>query len=191
MGRIRISTKSRIVGWIVAGVGVVGQPHVMVRAMAIDAAEHIPTARRVYLVWYSLFSATCITVGLLARVVLPYSPTRDPELALPLLASELLPPLLVGLVLAGLFAATMSTADSQILSCSAALSQDLFPRWRDSYWIAKAGTLAVTLLVLIIALAGSASVFALVVLAWSALASAPCSSSERFAGRWMAKPRSG
>ena len=67
----------------------------------------------------------------------------------------------------------------------------LFPRWRDSYWIAKAGTLAVTLLVLIIALAGSASVFALVVLAWSALASAPCSSSERFAGRWMAKPRSG
>jgi sodium/proline symporter len=144
----------------------------MVRAMVIDDAEHLRKARRIYFIWYVMFSAACIAVGLAARVLLDARSAFDSELALPLLSVQLLPPLLVGLVLAGLFAATMSTADSQILSCSAAVTQDLFPRWRDSYWIAKAGTLAVTLLVLGIALGGWATVFSLVVLAWSALASA-------------------
>ena len=161
-----------LVSWVVAGVGVVGQPHIMVRAMAIDHPENIPVARRVYVVWYGLFSAVCITVGLTARVLLEPSEALDPELALPLLATDLLPPVLVGLVLAGLFAATMSTADSQILSCAAAWTQDLFPRWRESYWHTKAATLLTTMLVLGIALSGSAGVFALVVPAWSALASA-------------------
>jgi sodium/proline symporter len=76
----------------------------------------------------------------------------------------------VGLILAGLFSATMSTADSQVLSCSAALTQDLFPRWRHSYRAAKVGTVIVMLVVLAIALGGSQNVFALVTMSWSALA---------------------
>jgi sodium/proline symporter len=144
----------------------------MVRAMTIDSADHISRARTIYVLWYTAFSAVCIACGLAARVLLSPGAGFDPEMALPLLSTELLPPLLVGLVLAGLFAATMSTADSQILSCSAALTQDLFPRWRGTYWVAKAGTLIVTLIVLGIALGGTATVFSLVVLAWSALASA-------------------
>jgi sodium/proline symporter len=161
-----------LVGWIVAGIGVVGQPHVMVRAMAIDSADHIHRARTIYVLYYTAFSAVCIGCGLAARVLLSPGAGFDPEMALPLLSTGILPPILVGLLLAGLFAATMSTADSQILSCSAALTQDLFPRWSGSYWVAKAGTLFVTLVVLGIALGGSATVFSLVVLAWSALASA-------------------
>ncbi|MEE8410622.1 MAG: sodium/proline symporter, partial [Myxococcota bacterium] len=90
--------------------------------------------------------------------------------AMPLLAAELLPGVLVGLILAGLFAATMSTADSQILSCSAALTQDLFPKVGKSYAAAKAGTLIIMAVVLGIALVGG-NVFALVTLAWSSLAS--------------------
>jgi len=160
-----------LVSWITAGIGVCGQPHVMVRAMAIDKPEHIGLARRVYVVWYSLFSAAAIAVGLASRVLLSSSSEFDAELALPLLSSELLPPVLVAFVLAGLFASTMSTADSQILSCSAALTQDLFPRWRQSYTMAKLGTVLMTAIVLVIAVAGSGSVFFLVVLAWSALAS--------------------
>ena len=161
-----------LVSWVVAGVGVVGQPHIMVRAMAIDHPENIPVARRVYVVWYGLFSAVCITVGLTARVLLEPSEALDPELALPLLATDLLPPVLVGLVLAGLFAATMSTADSQILSCAAAWTQDLFPRWRESYWHTKAATLLTTCSFWALRFRARAGVFALVVPAWSALASA-------------------
>jgi sodium/proline symporter len=72
-------------------------------------------------------------------------------------------------VFAGLFAATMSTADSQVLSCSAAITQDLVPRPGASSLYNKLGTVIVTSIVLVVALAGS-SVFALVVLAWSCLA---------------------
>ena len=88
---------------------------------------------------------------------------------MPTLSLQLLHPALVGLVLAGLFAATMSTADSQVLSCSAALTQDLFPRPGASHYYNKIGTVFVTVVVLALALMGS-SVFALVVLAWSSLA---------------------
>jgi sodium/proline symporter len=96
----------------------------------------------------------------------------DAELALPLLSQGLLPAALVGLILAGLFAATISTADTQILCCSAAITQDLAPRLGRTYAGAKAGTLGVTAVVLLIALFGSRSVFELVVMSWSALASA-------------------
>ncbi|MGK7934852.1 MAG: sodium/proline symporter [Xenococcaceae cyanobacterium] len=160
------------IGWIVAGFGVVGQPHIMVRAMAIDSEKHIGLARnlKTSLGLINSFSATGI--GLAARVMIPDLLTSgDPELALPYLSLQLLPVVLVGLMLAGLFAATMSTADSQILSCSAALTQDIFPNTAQSYKFAKMGTLTVTAVILAIALAGNNNVFALVTFSWSALAS--------------------
>ena len=58
---------------------------------------------------------------------------------------------------------------SQILSCSAALTQDIAPRWRDSYSASKIGTLLVTLFALAIALMASDNVFGLVLGAWSSL----------------------
>ena len=74
-------------------------------------------------------------------------------------------------MLAGLFAAIVSTADSQILSCSAALTQDLFPKMAKSHKLAKLGTLTITAVVLIIALSENESVFSLTIFAWSVLAS--------------------
>jgi sodium/proline symporter len=147
----------------------VGQPHIMVRVMAIDSAENMASARRVYVIWNVLFSISAVGVGLAARLLLTEKAGFDPELAMPTLSLQLLHPALVGLVLAGLFAATMSTADSQVLSCSAALTQDLLPRPAASHYYNKAGTLVVTAIVLTLALKGS-SVFSLVVLAWSSLA---------------------
>lgn len=96
----------------------------------------------------------------------------DPELALPTLAVELLPAPMIGIMLAGLFAATMSTADSQILSCTAAIRQDLLPERFRTYGITKWCTLLVTAFTLYIALNGNESVFALVMIAWSALTAA-------------------
>ena len=160
------------IGWIVAGFGVVGQPHIMVRAMAIDSAEHINFARNLKTSLGLLNSISVTGIGLAARVLMPNLTTSgDPELALPYLSLELLPVVLVGLILAGLFSATISTADSQILSCSAALTQDLFPGISQSYKFAKVGTLTVTAIILAIALAGSNNVFSLVTFSWSALAS--------------------
>ena len=160
-----------LIGWIVAGVGVLGQPHVMIRVMAIDSGEHIAQARRIYFTWYVAFAVAAILVGLCCRVLLPAGDAFDSELALLRLSQQMLPGVLVGFILAGLFAATISTADSQILSCSAALTQDLFPHWGESYTHTKAGTLIITGVVVGIVMLGNQSVFQLVVLSWSALAS--------------------
>lgn len=159
-----------LLGWVVAGFGVVGQPHIMVRAMAIDSAQNIALARNIKTIAGLITSFSAISVGLTARILLPQ--LGDTELALPQLALGLLPAIFVGLMLAGLFSATMSTADSQILSCSAALTQDIFPRFAKSYKVAKLGTLSVTAIVLAIALAGNNNVFTLVLFSWSVLASA-------------------
>ncbi|NES02106.1 MAG: sodium/proline symporter [Okeania sp. SIO2F4] len=158
-------------GWVVAGFGAVGQPHILVRGMAIDSADNVALARNIKFVCGQMNSATAFGIGLTARVLLPDLMTSsDPELALPNLSIELLPAVLVGLMLAGLFSAAISTADSQILSCSAALSQDLVPSAAQSYRNAKIATLVVTAIVLTIALAGDNSVFALVIFSWSVLA---------------------
>ena len=159
-------------GWIIAGFGVVGQPQIIVRAMAIDSAEHIGFARNLKTSLGLVNSISAMGIGLTARVILPdLMNSGDPELALLYLSLELLPTFLVGFILAGLFSATISTADSQILSCSAALTQDLFPTVSKSYNLAKLGTLAITAVILVIALAGDNNVFALVTFSWSALAS--------------------
>ncbi|MEO0409486.1 MAG: hypothetical protein AAF289_19255, partial [Cyanobacteria bacterium P01_A01_bin.135] len=88
---------------------------------------------------------------------------------LPELSMALLPALMVGLVLVGLFSATISTADAQLLSCSAALTQDLLPGER-SYHSARLGTLGVVVFVTAIALVSPGDVFTLVTFAWAALA---------------------
>jgi sodium/proline symporter len=169
-----------ILGWIAAGFGMVGQPHIMVRAMAIDSPDSMVKARRIYISWYILFAAACVLVGVTARALIPWEAdvgreaiigvlSGDAELAFPSLAGGLLGPVLVGLMLAGLFAATVSTADSQVLSCSAALSQDVVPRIGRSYLGTKLATIFVTAVALGIALFGG-SVFRYVTFAWSGLA---------------------
>ncbi|WP_036484757.1 sodium/proline symporter [Myxosarcina sp. GI1] len=160
-----------MLSWLAAGVGVVGQPHIMVRAMVLDNAENIGITRNIYAVSYVVFSTAAVLVGLSARVLLPgLIDGGDPELALPQMATELLPALLVGVILAGIFSAVISTADSQILSCSAALTQDLFPKMSGSYKLVKVGTLIVTAIIVAIALTSNKNMFALGVFAWSALA---------------------
>ena len=161
-----------VASWMFAGFGVVGQPHIMVRFMAMDQPNNMNKVRFYYYSWYIVFAALTISAGLLARLLLPEINTFDAELALPTLSQQLLPEVLVGLILAGLFAATMSTADSQILSCSAAITRDFTHEKKPSYLMTKLSTVFVTIMALIIALSGTESVFSLVIIAWAALACA-------------------
>ena len=161
-----------LLSWLAAGVGAVGQPHIMVRAMVVDQAENMGATRNIYAVSYVLFSVATVLVGLTARVLMPgLIESGDPELALPQIAQTMMPAVMVGMILAGIFSAVVSTVDSQILSCSAALTQDLIPKMSHSYKLAKVGTIVVTTIILVIALASNENVFALVLFSWSALAS--------------------
>lgn len=159
-----------VLGWVAAGLGVAGQPHLIVRTLALRDPADIGNARRVYFAWYLPFVVMTLLVGLYARVLFDGTAgLPDPELALPLMAAAYLPAVGVGMVLAAVVAAAMSTADSMLLSTSAAVSQDIFHRFGQSYVRTKVGTALVTVAVVAIALAAPANVFQLVVLAWSGL----------------------
>ena len=160
------------VSWLFAGLSVIGQPHVMVRFMTLDNGSSMRRARSWYYLWFTAFYCLATGVGLLSRIYLADSGSFDAELALPTMALELLPPILVGLILAGIFAATMSTADSLVLSCSAAVTHDLLPRSIEQTLLIKLTTIAITGCALLLALAQNQSVFSLVIMAWSGLASA-------------------
>lgn len=161
-----------VMGWLFAGLSVIGQPHIMVRFMTLQDPDSMLRVRFWYYGWYIVFYAMATGVGMLSRVYLSDPGSFDAELALPGMALELLPPVLVGLILAGIFAATMSTADSLILSCSAALTHDLLPHRIEKTWLLKSATALTTILALLWALTNGQSVFNLVIMAWSGLASA-------------------
>lgn len=161
-----------VLGWLFAGFSVVGQPHVMVRFMALDSEGNMGRARAWYYGYFTVFYALATGVGMLSRIYLPDLANLDPELALPQMAVELLPPVLVGLILAGIFAATMSTADSLVLSCSAAFTHDLAPQRFETPVMMKLATAVSVTIALLLALSESRSVFSLVILAWSTLAAA-------------------
>lgn len=159
--------------WMFAGLSVIGQPHVMVRFMTLDDSKNnMLRVRCWYYGFFTIFYFMATVVGMLSRLYLPEIGTFDAELALPTMAMELFPPFLVGLILAAMFAATMSTADSLVLSCSASITHDLLPHKIEKAWLLKSATALITLLALGLALMNNQSVFSLVILSWSTLASA-------------------
>lgn len=167
-----------VLGWVFAGFSVIGQPHVMVRFMTLNndseggGVSNMVRARCWYYLWFIVFWGLATGVGMLSRLYISDTGSFDSELALPTLAQQLLSPAFVGLILAGLFAATLSTADSLVLGCSAAISHDILPKKIESTVFIKITTIAVTGLALLWALINSASVLDLVILAWSGLGSA-------------------
>ncbi len=163
-----------ILGWLFGGVAVIGQPHIVVRFISLENACQINRMRFYYYSWFSLFYGATIVVGLLSRISFPETGHFDAELALPNMALQVLPETLVGLVLAALFAATLSTADSLILSCSAAITRDFIqqPGALHDLWATKVITALVLVCALGIALTGADSVFKLVLDAWGLLGSA-------------------
>ncbi|TVP76728.1 MAG: sodium/proline symporter [Puniceicoccaceae bacterium] len=160
------------VGWTFAGLSVIGQPHVMVRFMTLSDSGQMWRARLWYYLWFTGFYAMATGVGLLSRIYLADPGTFDAELALPTMALELLTPFGTGIVLAGIFAATISTADSLVLSCSSAVTHDLLPQKIEKPILLKIATGLITLIALAWALLNQQSVFNLVIMAWSGLASA-------------------
>lgn len=161
-----------VIGWMFAGFSVVGQPHIMVRFMALDDVKNLNRTRFWYYSYFTTFYLLATGVGLMSRLYLPALGDLDAELALPTMALELLPDFFVGMVLAGIFAATMSTADSLVLSCSAAVTHDLAASRLEKNWQIKLVTAFVVMLALSMAMSGSRSVFQLVIMSWSVLASA-------------------
>lgn len=156
--------------WMIAGFSVVAQLHIMIRFMSLNNPQHFLQMRCWYYLWFIIFYMMATGVGLLARLYFASDSGFDSETALPRMAQELLPSVLTGLILAGIFAATISTADSLILSCSSFLSQELLPKFFTAKKSYRYSTAICVLVAVVWSLTSKDSVFSLVVLSWGILA---------------------
>ena len=159
-----------VFAFFLGGLAVAGQPQVVSRVMTLGSEKDRKQAMIWFFVWQTPFIALMTFVGLASRVLFPISDDFDPELGLPMLAMDTMPAIGVGMILASIFAATMSTADSQVLACTAAITDDIKPEWRENHKTTKKVTLVVAALATAISIGGlyipgGDSVFLLVVLA--------------------------
>ena len=155
--------------FFLGGLSVAGQPQVVTRGMTLGSDKDRKTAMLWFFAWQTPFLLIMTVIGLSSRVVFTGS-DFDPELGLPMLAMETLGPFWVGLILASIFAATMSTADSQVLACTAAFTDDVIPEISQDHKKTKSVTLGVAAFATAISIfglyvPGGDSVFSLVVLA--------------------------
>ena len=158
-----------IFAFFLGGLSVAGQPQVVSRVMTLGSDQDRKTAMLWFFVWQTPFLLIMTLIGFASRVVFGGS-EFDPELGLPMLAMETLGPIWVGLILASIFAATMSTADSQVLACTAAFTDDVVPSISQDHKKTKIVTLviaafATTISIFGLYVPGGDSVFLLVVLA--------------------------
>ena len=158
-----------IFAFFLGGLSVAGQPQVVTRVMTLATDLDRKTAMLWFFAWQTPFLLIMVIIGLASRVVFTGA-DFDPELGLPMLAMETLGPFWVGLILASIFAATMSTADSQVLACTAAFTDDVMPQISQDHKKTKIVTLVIAAFATAISIfglyvPGGDSVFALVVLA--------------------------
>jgi len=162
------------------GLGYFGQPHILARFKAIDSANSVPRARHIGVTWAALTLGGATLVGLSGAAYMPGALSgADSEKIFILMVGSLFHPLVAGICLAAALAAIMSTADSQLLVASSALTQDLYKTlWRrqaDEAELVRAGRLAVlgvALLAFLLALDPNSKVLELVAYAWAGLGAA-------------------
>jgi sodium/proline symporter len=166
-------TVSFVLGLMGIGIGYPGQPHVVNRFMALRDDEALRQGRIIAIAWAVLVYAGMLLLGLSARVL--FADLGDSEQVLFRTATELLPAVVAGVMLAAVLSAIMSTADSQLLVAASAISYDwnLADR-RDNASLGGTRRTVVVILVMatLLALAWRADIFSRVLFAWSAAGSA-------------------
>lgn len=118
-------------GFLGIGLGSPGNPHILARYMSIRDAAQLRTAAVVGTVWNVLMAWGALFAGLAGRLWVPdpaLLPGGDTENLYPYLAGEVLPAWIFGLVIAAIFAAIMSTTDSQLLVAASAVVRDVYEK---------------------------------------------------------------
>lgn len=110
--------------WVLVGVGVVGLPQVTVRAMSYKNSKAMHRAIIIGTIVVGFIMLGMHLIGVFARPILPGIEVGDT--VMPLIALEVLPPWLAGIVLAAPMAAIMSTVDSLLLLVSSAVVKDVY-----------------------------------------------------------------
>ena len=156
--------------------GYAGQPHILTRYMAIKDRRKLRESTVVGVTWVILSLWGAIFIGLIGLVYFGSIP--DPEKVMPLLAINLLPRWVAGVVIAAITAAIMSTADSQLLVATSAIVEDVYHKLinpnadqKKLVFFSRIAVVVLALLSFILAIQGGI-IYMLVAFAWGGLAAA-------------------
>lgn len=158
------------------GLGYFGMPQVLLRFMAIRKPEEVKSARRIATIWVVISLFTAVLIGLIGRSIYPtaFTTQGDAENIFILTATQLLPPVFAGLAMAGILAATISSADSYLLIAASAVSKNLFlgifkkeANDRDVMKVSRITLVVIAILGILIALDENSVIFNVVAFAWA------------------------
>jgi SSS family transporter len=180
-------------GFIFIGLGFLGSPQVFVRFMSIKNENEITKGRWVAILFTLITDSAAVLIGILGRYVFT-SAGQDPEAilgngavdVLPLLVDNVFPTVIIGIYIAAVLSAIMSTVDSLLVTASSAVTRDFYqkifrPELKDenltkiSRWV----TLGIALFALAIAMIVSIttperSIFWFIIFGWSGIAATFC-----------------
>ena len=176
-----------IVSTMAWGLGYFGMPHILLRFMAIEDENKLTLSRRIASVWVVIAMSVAVFIGVVGNGMTKAGAIpqlEDSETIIIAIASLLskhgvLAALLAGVILAGILAATMSTADSQLLAASSSVSENIIkevflPKLSEkaSMIIARVTVIIISLVAVFIARDSSSSVFKIVSFAWAGFGAA-------------------
>lgn len=183
-------------GWLTVvstmawGLGYFGMPHILLRFMAIKKEADIPLSRRIATVWVFISMFVAIAIGIIgysvakAGVIHNFQCTSDAERTIIELANVLaqegvLAALVAGVVLAGILACTMSTADSQLLTAASSFSENILQdvcnvkvKAKTSMLVARLTIAFIAALAVYLAWNPDSSIFNIVAFAWAGFGAA-------------------
>lgn len=162
-----------IISAVAWGLGYFGQPHILARFAAIKSHKQIPTARRIAVIWSGLTLVCAMLIGLIGTVFIK-GDLGDGETIFMFMVNALFHPLIAGILLSAILAAIMSTADSQLLVSSSALTEDfykaLFRKDASQKELVRVGRLTVVVIAfaaMLLAFNENSTVLDLVSYAWA------------------------
>lgn len=162
------------------GIGYFGQPHILVRFMAISSSKEIKQATRIAMTWVVVSLAAAVAVGMVGRVFLttPLEGTESETVFL-VMTNTMFPPVVAGLILSAVLAAIMSTASSQLLVAASAFAQDFYrtllrkdAEQKELVWISRASVLVIASLAIFLGLNPNNFILDMVAYAWAGFGAA-------------------
>ena len=162
------------------GIGYFGQPHILVRFMAIKSTSELPQATRIAMTWVILSLAAAVAIGMVGTVYLttPLEGT-DSETVFLVMTNQLFPPIVAGLLLSAVLAAIMSTASSQLLVAASAFAQDFYKtlirkdaEQSELVWISRASVLIIASIAVFLGFNPDSFILDMVAYAWAGFGAA-------------------
>ena len=173
-----------IVSTLAWGLGYFGMPHILLRFMAVEDEKKLVLSRRIASVWVVIAMTASIVIGMVGLGMtkagaLEFLSGSSSETLIVRVASLIaqhgvLAAILAGLILAGILAATMSTADSQMLAAASSVSQNILQEFghmklteKQSLFAARLTIICISVVGVVLARDPNSSVFGIVSFAWA------------------------